>query len=118
MAKLRSLPPLVAQADTRTTRLPPKLLNPIYNSPEFRNWRTLVIDRAAGQCEAIINGRRCEKAAPHHRMYADHVIELRDGGAPFDARNGQCLCRSHHEIKKITAQKQRLQTIQNRRAQS
>jgi hypothetical protein len=32
-------------------------------------------------------------------VYADHIVELRDGGSLTDPSNGQCLCRSHHEIK-------------------
>ena len=107
MPKLTTLPPLIRQADTRTTRLPPKLLDPMYNSPDFRVWRALVVDRAGGQCEAIVDGHRCHKAAPHHRMYADHIIELKDNGLPFDPANGQCLCRSHHEIKTLAARKSR-----------
>ena len=43
MRKLRSLGPLVRIADTRTTRLPPKTVEPIYNSPDFRAWRALVV---------------------------------------------------------------------------
>jgi 5-methylcytosine-specific restriction protein A len=38
-------------------------------------------------------------------MFADHIVEIKDGGALLDLRNGQCLCGSHHEIK--TAQAKR-----------
>jgi signal transduction histidine kinase len=41
-------------------------------------------------------------------MYADHIIELRDGGQPFDLNNGQCLCASHHELKTMQARARRL----------
>jgi 5-methylcytosine-specific restriction protein A len=40
-------------------------------------------------------------------MYADHIIELRDGGHPFDPRNGQCLCAVHHEKKTFKARQLR-----------
>jgi 5-methylcytosine-specific restriction protein A len=103
MAKLRTLAPLVRALNTRTTRLPPKQKDPIYNTPDFQAWRAQVVARAGGQCEAIDNGRRCGRAQPDHRMYADHVVELRDGGALLDLDNGQCLCASHHEIKTIAA---------------
>jgi len=113
MPKLRSLPPMLRQADTRTAKplpSPPrfKIKNPIYDSPEFRQWRAIVVARANGQCEAIVNGVRCSKSAPQHRMYADHIIELRDGGSLTDPNNGQCLCRSHHELKTVAMRKQRL----------
>jgi uncharacterized protein YfaQ (DUF2300 family) len=42
-------------------------------------------------------GQPCGRKEP--RMFADHVVEIRDGGAPFDTANGQCLCGSHHTLK-------------------
>jgi hypothetical protein len=114
MPKLRSLPPLVRTTDTRTTRPPPrdkapKERNALYNSPEFRTWRKQVVTRANGRCEATdAHGNRCPKAYPKHRVYADHIIELRDGGQPFEVANGQCLCASHHESKTHSARTQRL----------
>jgi 5-methylcytosine-specific restriction enzyme A len=111
MSKLRSLPFLLAQVDTRTTKLSPKIKDPFYDTPAFRYWRTLVVARAGGRCEVMVDGYRCTRATPHHRMYADHIIELRDGGAPLDLNNGQCLCRSHHEIKTVEARRQRLQMV-------
>jgi 5-methylcytosine-specific restriction protein A len=108
MTKLRSLAPLVRTLDTRTTRLPPRPMDPVYNTRQFQTWRAQVVARAGGQCEAIDNGHRCGKARPEHRMYADHVTELRDGGQPFDLRNGQCLCASHHELKTVAARARRL----------
>jgi len=107
MAKLRSLPFPVAAKITSLVTLPPKVKAPIYNSPEFRRWRAAVLAMANGQCQAIIDGYRCTNATPNHRMYADHIIELTDGGAPFDIRNGQCLCYPCHVFKTLAARKQR-----------
>jgi 5-methylcytosine-specific restriction enzyme A len=107
MPKLRTLGPLVRTLDTRTTKLPPRRIDPIYNSPEFQVWRARVIARAGGQCEAIDNGCRCSKAKPEHKVYADHIIELRDGGQPFDINNGQCLCAAHHTLKTMKARYRR-----------
>jgi hypothetical protein len=128
MPKLRSLPPLLAQADLRTVKPPPyernedyhnKRADPFYGSSEFRQWRATVVARAGNRCEAIdAYGHRCIKATPRYRMFADHIIEINDGGSQFDLANGQCLCFSHHEIKTIAAKKHRLQTIQNPKAQS
>jgi 5-methylcytosine-specific restriction protein A len=103
MPKLRSLPSLVRAVDTSTVRLPPKVKAPIYNTPEFQHWRALVIARAGGRCQAI----GCSKGKPEHRVYADHVVELRDGGQPFDINNGQCLCASHHTMKTMAARYRR-----------
>lgn len=109
MPKLRSLPPLVRYRATNPVRLPPKIKDPIYTSPDFRAWRAYVVARAGGRCEAVDHhGHRCSRTTPEHRMYADHILELKDGGSPFDPNNGQCLCRSHHEIKTIAARARRL----------
>jgi hypothetical protein len=114
MAKLRSLKPLLRSVDTRTVRPPPpqltpqqrfKRADPFYASPEFRAWRAKVVARAGGRCEAITYGQRCTRAQPMHRMFADHIVEIRDGGPPFDVANGQCLCGPHHLMK--TAQTRR-----------
>jgi 5-methylcytosine-specific restriction enzyme A len=56
----------------------------------------------------MIYGYRCTKAQPEHRMFADHVIELRDGGAQFDPANGQCLCGPHHLMKTAQTRRDRL----------
>lgn len=34
-------------------------------------------------------------------MFADHIVERRDGGAELDLANGRCLCGSHHS--RVTA---------------
>jgi hypothetical protein len=105
MARLRSLPSLVRATDLRLVRPPPRdkapnYRNPIYNTPEFAAWRKQVVARAGARCEATdLHGNRCPKAYPKHRVYADHIVELRDGGQPFDLMNGQCLCARHHELK-------------------
>lgn len=109
MSKLRTIAPMIRAIDARTTKLPPKQPDAFYTTPEFRWWRAEVMRRAGGRCEASDNGHRCSMAAPEHRMYADHIVELRDGGAPLDFGNGQCLCHTHHERKKITERIARLQ---------
>jgi|SRR6516165_6420259 hypothetical protein len=117
MPKLRTLAPLVRTLDTRTTRPLPgpaaisqrfKKADPFYAAPEFRAWRASVVARAGGRCEAITHGYRCTKAQPAHRMFADHIVELRDGGAPFDLANGQCLCGPHHLMKTAQTRRDRL----------
>jgi 5-methylcytosine-specific restriction enzyme A len=105
---LRSLPPLVRISNTSTTPLAPKFSDERYTTPDYRAWRSLVVRRAGGRCEAVEQGYRCTKASPDHRMFADHIIELKDGGSAFDPNNGQCLCSSHHVRKTIAARSKRL----------
>jgi 5-methylcytosine-specific restriction enzyme A len=107
MPKLRSLPSLVRVLDTSTVPLPPKVKAEVYTTPQFRAWRAAVVARAGGRCEAVDRGMRCTKAQPEHRMYSDHIKELRDGGSLLDLNNGQCLCASHHTMKTMQARYQR-----------
>jgi hypothetical protein len=108
MPKLRTLCPLVRTVRTSTTPLPPKVKDEAYTTPQYRAWRALVVARAGGRCEYVDHhGHRCMRARPEHRMYADHIIELRDGGLLLDTNNGQCLCASHHELKTVAARAKR-----------
>ena len=95
MAKLPSIGSRVAMIDTRSAAPPPKTADPIYNTPAHKRWRDLVIALAQGRCQ----GPGCKNTASDGRLYADHIIELRDGGAPFDHANGQALCASCHTLK-------------------
>jgi len=100
---LKMLRPALTRFDDRRVKAAPKVANTIFETPEYKVWRDKVIRRAGGRCEAIDDGRRCYKALPTHRMFADHRIERRDGGALFDPDNGQCLCGSHHTAKTAAA---------------
>lgn len=76
-----------------------KKADPHYKTKAHIKWRAAVLEAATFQCEARnAQGKRCQKAAPH-RLFADHIVERSDGGAPFDPANGQCLCGSHHTRK-------------------
>lgn len=93
------LAPLVPKADGRTVRPEPKRADPFYHTQGHGQFRDVVFKRAGSRCEWIEDGKRCDKAAPQHRMFADHIKERRDGGDPTDPNNGMCLCGSHHTIK-------------------
>ncbi|MGE0575436.1 MAG: HNH endonuclease [Reyranella sp.] len=93
---LPRLPTRLKPVDTRKLKPPPKTVDPHYQSPEHRAWAATVIDRAGGRCEFTTGGLRCTRARPAHRMFANHKVERRDGGAPLDPANGECLCGSHH----------------------
>lgn len=76
---------------------PAKVADPFYATPEYRAWRTLVIGRAGGTCQTPGCGRR------ERRMFADHIVEIRDGGGRLDPANGQCLCGACHTAKTARA---------------
>jgi hypothetical protein len=96
---IRMMTSLVPKRDGRTARVPPKQVEPFYQSAPYLAWREYVITRAGRRCEAIDDNHRCDKAEPHHRLFADHITERRDGGSDLDPTNGQCLCAKHHAIK-------------------
>jgi 5-methylcytosine-specific restriction protein A len=100
--RLRCIGPLVPTIDTRSAKPPPKEADPHYLTPEHRAWRAAVIKRAGGRCEWPGCGRA------ESRMFADHIKELKDGGAPLDLANGQCLCGSHHTTKTARAREARM----------
>jgi 5-methylcytosine-specific restriction protein A len=102
MGRLTSLGPRLTPLDTRRVKPPPKTVEPFYTLPEYRVWRAEVIRRAQGRCQWPGCGRA------ERRMYADHIIERKDGGADLDPANGQCLCHKHHGLKTAAARNRRL----------
>jgi hypothetical protein len=102
--KLQSIQPRLGVLDTRRVQPPPKTADATYQGAKYRAWREAVIAKAGRRCEAVDDqGRRCTKAEPRNRMFADHKDEVRDGGDRFDPQNGQCLCGSHHTLKTAQA---------------
>ena len=102
MAKLTNLPPRLAPIDTRTSLPPAKQADAHYHSPEHRAWSAAVIRRAGGACQ----GPGCGRSGV--RLFADHIRELRDGGAPFDLANGAALCGACHSRKTATVRAARM----------
>ncbi len=100
MAGLRSLPPRIARHDTRTALPPPKQPDPHYGSTAHREWRASVLARASHACQ------RCGRRGV--RLFADHIVELRDGGAALDVTNGQALCGACHTTKTVTTRAARM----------
>ncbi len=101
---LRNLGPRVAIADTRIARPPAKEVNPHYTTPEHRAWRAVVVARAGGRCQ----DPACASPARGARLYADHVIELRDGGDALDLANGMARCAACHARKTLAERARRM----------
>lgn len=90
---LSRLRPRVSVVSLQTAALPPKIANPFYSSPEWIALRDRVRREAAGRCQA----EGCSRA--ERRMFVDHIVELKDGGAPLQRSNVWLLCSSHHAAK-------------------
>jgi 5-methylcytosine-specific restriction enzyme A len=109
MTRLRQLGPLVAPRNTNTVKLAPRYRDPFYETAGYREWRRLVLARAGRQCEYTDGyGLRCTRQAPACRLYAHHIVEVKDGGALLDPANGRALCHQHHEQASAQARSQRM----------
>lgn len=96
-AKLLTLVPRVEAKDLRRVPPPPKQAAAAYGTPEHQAWRAEVMRRARGRCQT----QGCGRSGV--RLFADHIIELRDGGAALDPTNGQALCGACHTRKTAAA---------------
>lgn len=97
---VQASPPRLRTGDNRRVHPPPKRADPHYQTPEHAAWRRAVIARAAKRCQL------CGRSGC--RLFADHIIEIRDGGAPTDPGNGQALCGACHTRKTAAARAARL----------
>lgn len=94
MARLRAAPGRIASAPSRL-KPPPDVAQGFYVSKEWRALRAkrmLDLDYFAARARA--NGER---------LILDHVVEIRDGGAPLDPANTQWLTHSEHQAKTAAA---------------
>lgn len=85
------LKPRIPTADTRRVKPPPKVGDSFYSSPEWIALRDLVRREAKGKCETP----GCTRPG----YIVDHIIEIRDGGAPLDRNNVWYQCQPHHVTK-------------------
>lgn len=96
--KLTGRKPRLAARPSRLAAAPKKALA-FYLKPE---WRVLVSRLIAKR------GRKCEKCgAQGVRIYGDHVVELKDGGAELDEGNIELLCAPCHGRKTAQAKVER-----------
>ena len=72
-----------------------------YDSPGWRKVRQLKMNRSPF-CEICSAKNRFSCAE-----IVDHIIEIRDGGAPLDLENLQSLCRACHNQKTAKARLER-----------
>lgn len=97
---LRTIRPRLRTIDTRTAKPPPKRAEAFYLS---REWRTLIASIIAKR------GRRCEECGTSGGIiYGDHIIELKDGGAPLDEANIMLRCPACHGRKTAAERTRRL----------
>jgi 5-methylcytosine-specific restriction endonuclease McrA len=90
---MRTLKPGIAVATLHTAKPLAKRADKLYLSPAWFEVRDRVRREARGQCEAPGCGRT------ERRMFVDHIVELKDGGAALDRSNLWLLCGACHSLK-------------------
>ena len=113
MPKLRTLPPWYVLPTPAPHPYPPKVKDIVYTTPQYHGMASMqwYVGQVVGVRYHDHHGYRCSRAQPEHRMFADHIVEIKDGGSILDVNNGQCLCYSHHTIKTNEVKKKRYQTL-------
>lgn len=96
MARIKLVGPRIATLDARAVKAPPKRVDAFYTTPQYELWRAEVIERADGRCQDPLCKHPDRRGM---RLFADHVHEIRDGGAPYDPANGLARCGSCHTRK-------------------
>jgi 5-methylcytosine-specific restriction protein A len=106
MPRLTMQKPRLAVHGMAIAAVPSKVTLPFYSTPEWRALLSRLIRERGRRCEEP----NCEGPQSHERIYGDHVIELRDGGAPLEAGNVRLLCSAHHMQKTARERRRRLAT--------
>lgn len=101
---LKNARPRLRTIDTRSLKPEAKHFDPYYSSPEHREWRKAVLQRAGHRCEdPEHDGERAVRV-----LYADHIVERRDGGSATDVANGMARCAACHVRKTARVRAQRM----------
>ena len=101
MTKIRAAKPRIAMNGQRITP-PPKVRAQVYGTPRHRAWAAEVVRRSGGVCQDVT----CSNPISGGRLFADHKVELRDGGG-FNLANGVALCGACHTRKTLAERARR-----------
>lgn len=80
-----------------------KPVDPFYQSPEWRALASAIKQMRGYRCEAC----GADHAETPWKLRADHITAIKDGGAPLDPLNVQCLCPSCDERKRVVEHRSR-----------
>lgn len=90
-------PTSARRVDLKVVAPAPKFVDPFYQSSEWRAFVARLVRERGRVCE----DRACDGAthAPGMRVFADHLVERKDGGADFDPDNVLLRCGASHSRK-------------------
>jgi 5-methylcytosine-specific restriction endonuclease McrA len=103
--KLSTLKPRIATLDVRIGKPTVKVAEPFYSSAPWRNLMKGIIAERGWRCEDV------ECPTPHgpwSKIYGDHIVEIRDGGAKLDPANVLLRCPVCHGRKTAQEREKRL----------
>lgn len=102
MVKLRTLGhKLRPPARTGSVTVRPKQAAAFYLSPEWKALMASIIRTRGRRCEDTKHDPKLQRQGV--RVYGDHVIEIRDGGALLDPKNILLRCATCHGRKTAEA---------------
>lgn len=90
--------------ETKKVRAPDKVVEHFYTTPQWKEARQAALERDNYTCTTPNCGRT------ETRMFVDHIIERKDGGADYDLSNLQVLCGKHHTLKTLEDRSKRGQS--------
>ena len=102
---VRLVDPSVRCIDVRSANPAPKYVDPFYQSAEWTAFQSAVVAERGRVCEDPACDGRTHR--PGMRVFADHIVERKDGGAPFDRRNIMLRCGASHSRKTALARAKR-----------
>ena len=91
MARFKALPPRIKPISLDTAKAPAATYVPLYSSKEWIGLMAKIRKQRGNRCE------RCDRTDV--RLVGDHIVELKDGGAPLEASNVALLCWACHTAK-------------------
>lgn len=108
MARIPTARPRITATNSKRVPPPPKTRDDVYGMPEYQRWRARVIARSGNMCQDPAHDPSQPRSGI--RLYADHVIEIKDDGDPFDPANGLARCAACHGSKTSVERKRRAGT--------
>jgi 5-methylcytosine-specific restriction endonuclease McrA len=103
MGRLRLIGQRIPTLRTARAALPPKVADEFYKTRQWVEFAAVVKQERGNKCEEPSCGYR------GLRLIADHIIEVKDGGALLDRRNVKIRCSPCHNRK--TAETSRLRAL-------
>jgi 5-methylcytosine-specific restriction endonuclease McrA len=101
--RIRQQPPRISTESTRITKRRDKQTLPFYRTQRWKDFVAMLIRKRGRQCQ----NRHCQRSGVMTRIFADHIVEIRDGGELFDETNIQLLCGSCHSKKTLQVRGER-----------